>query len=170
MLLMDLCRIPPRTCLTPKLIEAFGDVAKVRPIRDRQVLVTYDGTLWGTGAFARQRIMCTRDKWTSNSRATTGKRLHPDGPILKAFYGKSEYSYTDLLNDTIFCPQPAGIAGMYWTLTLLRTPSDLSYRLVPSHSGIHLFWMYSRAYWNILSLPILQHYRLGTNFCPGGFL
>ena len=41
-----------------------------------------------------------------------GRRLHPDGPVLTTIWdAKDDYDDMSLLNNTIFCPQPAGIAG-----------------------------------------------------------
>ena len=43
-----------------------------------------------------------------------GRRLHPDGPVLTTIWdAKDNYDDMSLLNNTIFCPQPAGIAGEF---------------------------------------------------------
>jgi hypothetical protein len=52
--------IPPRTCLQDSRREEFGDIAKVRPIRQRANLGTFKGSPWGQGATIRQRVTCPR--------------------------------------------------------------------------------------------------------------
>ncbi|KAF8338856.1 uncharacterized protein EI90DRAFT_2908028 [Cantharellus anzutake] len=101
--------IPPRTCLSKRLLEAYPNISDVRPARDRRVLATFSGSSWGTGVLSRQRVECTRHGWSSGEPK---EKLHPNGPLLKAIYrGTGDYDYISLLNDTIFCPQPAGTNG-----------------------------------------------------------
>ncbi|KAF8342878.1 uncharacterized protein EI90DRAFT_3030555 [Cantharellus anzutake] len=107
--------IPPRSCSTPKLLRNFLDIANVRPARDRRVLVTFSGSLWGTGFVNRVRLECRREGWRSGE---TEKRLHPNGPKLRSIFGNTgSYDYMGILNDTIFCPQPAGTTG--WATRLV---------------------------------------------------
>jgi hypothetical protein len=99
-----LCSIPPRT-RSPLTCD---DLLKTwRPARDRAVLATFKGTPWGTGSLNRGRLQCKK------SRALIpGGRLHPDGPVLTMLWGvMGDYDYMGLLNDTMFCPQPAGTTG-----------------------------------------------------------
>ncbi|KAF8338835.1 uncharacterized protein EI90DRAFT_2908502 [Cantharellus anzutake] len=107
--------IPPRTCGSSNLLAAFSDIANVRPARDRRVLVTFAGTGWGTGYINRVRLACGREGWKSGE---TEKRLYPNGPKLRSIFGSTgDYGYTGILNDTIFCPQPAGTTG--WATRLV---------------------------------------------------
>ena len=104
-------RIPPRTCQSPKLFEAFENIAYVRPARDRRVLVTFSGSSWGTGDLNRQRLQCARDGWSDGE---TRRRLYPEGPWLRALFDKTMvHDYMGILNDTIFCMQPAGVTGQF---------------------------------------------------------
>ena len=101
--------IPPRSGRSPELFQGLHTVANVRPARDRRVLVTYSGSQWGTGKLNRMRVQCSRAGWDDEE---TEKRLHPDGPKLRTIFGGTGgYNYIELLNDTIFCPQPGGIVG-----------------------------------------------------------
>ncbi|KAF8338858.1 uncharacterized protein EI90DRAFT_3117929 [Cantharellus anzutake] len=107
--------IPPRTCLSKRLLEAYPDISDVRPARDRRVLVAFSGSLWGTGFLSRQRVECPRHGWSSGE---SKRKLHLNGPLLKAIYHDTgSYDYINLLNDTIFCPQPAGTTG--WSTRLV---------------------------------------------------
>lgn len=102
--------IPSRTCVSPPLFESFADLSQVRPSRDRRILATFAGSMWGTGFMNRARLWCDRDGWRGGGQRT--HRLHEHGPILTSRWGyQGDYSYTALLNDTIFCPQPAGTTG-----------------------------------------------------------
>lgn len=102
--------IPPRTCLSQKLWDSFEDMSNVQPARDRPVLVTFKGTPWGTGSLNRARLQCTRnERWYET---IPERRLHPDGPVLSTIWSTlGDYGYMGLLNNTIFCPQPAGTTG-----------------------------------------------------------
>lgn len=81
----------------------------VRPARDRRVLATFKGSAWGTGDLKRLRTMCYRDGWRADE---IGRSLYPDGPPLRALWNTlGDYDYLGILNDTIFCPQPAGTTG-----------------------------------------------------------
>src|SRR5258707_11237154 len=104
-----LSRIPPRACLSVQLLHVFPSLADVRSARDRRVLATFNGKEWGTGSINRLRIKCPREGWRSGE---TEKRLHPDGPKLRSIFGSTgDYEYLSLLNDTLFCLQPAGTTG-----------------------------------------------------------
>ncbi|KAG8844514.1 hypothetical protein FRB96_003016 [Tulasnella sp. 330] len=103
--------IPPRGCASSQLFEAFGNISNVRPSRDRRVLVTFKGNLWGTGSIMRQKIMCER----IDERGITnlpGRRLITTHPVSAVWdnYGERP-SYAAMLNDTIFCVHAMGIAG-----------------------------------------------------------
>jgi len=94
-------------------------MSNVKPARDRPVLATFKGTPWGTGFLNRARLQCDRGvKWQGT---VPEGRLHPDGPVLTTLWGSlGDYDYMGLLNNTIFCPQPAGTTGasilLLWTL------------------------------------------------------
>ncbi len=150
-------RIPPRTCFSQKLFEAFPDVSNVRPARDRRVLVSFSGSTWGTGLINRERLQCRRDGWSSDE---TRRKLHPDGPPLKVIYGNPEnQDYMGLLNDTIFCPQPAGTTGKSFMIfqkeRFFRLPTFASTRLVYSHRGLNIRWLRTCYHRSILSLSVL---------------
>lgn len=110
--------IPPRTCLSQELWQSFEDMSNVRPARDRAVLATFKGTPWGTGSLNRARLQCSRhEKWRT---VIPGGRLHSDGPVLTTLWGvMGDYDYMGLLNDTIFCPQPAGTTGEFLPIWIL---------------------------------------------------
>lgn len=109
-LMVQTLSIPPRTCLSPSLFKSFPTVSDVRPARDRRVFVAFNGVLWGTGALNRNRLVCHRSHWDSDDNAS--RRLHASGPNLKSLVGTNgDYEYMSLLNDTVFCPQPAGTTG-----------------------------------------------------------
>ncbi|KAG8956524.1 hypothetical protein FRC04_000002 [Tulasnella sp. 424] len=108
--------IPPRTCFSPKLFEAFGEMSKVKPARDRSVLVTFKGTRWGTGFLNRVKLMCQRVQ--DDKIADIPNRTFNTKTPLHTLWGTTgDYTYTGLLNDTIFCPQPAGTTG--WATRLV---------------------------------------------------
>jgi len=101
--------IPPRTCESAKLFEAFENIAYIRPARDRRVLVTSAGSSLGTGRLNRQRLECARKGWSVEE---TRLRLYPEGPWLKALFDKTmNDGYMGRLNDTIFCVLSAGVTG-----------------------------------------------------------
>lgn len=102
--------VPPRACLTNYHYESFGDMAEVRPSRSRSVIATFSGSAWGTGLYNRARVQCPRMGWTPESPE---RRLHPGGPPLYVTWGGfgRHPHYNALLNDTVFCPQPAGSTG-----------------------------------------------------------
>ena len=93
--------IPPRTCRSNDLKEAFGDLEKVMPARNRPRLITWAGTYWGTGKSERLRMTC--------DRGGAGERelVHGGGPQ-SSWVGKD---YMKELGTARFCPQPRGIAG-----------------------------------------------------------
>ena len=93
--------IPARTCLTPSLVEQFGDIKKVRPASDRPKLVTWAGTYWGTGKSERLRMTCARD-------GAGERELVPGGGPQSNW---ASWDYMNDLSTARFCPQPRGIAG-----------------------------------------------------------
>lgn len=108
--------IPPRTCISPKLYEAFGDMSKVKPVRDRSVLATFKGTPWGTGFLNRVKLMCHRVP--DDKLADIPNRIFQTKTQLYTLWDTTgNYTYMELLNDTIFCPQPAGTTG--WATRLV---------------------------------------------------
>ncbi|KAF8307625.1 hypothetical protein DL93DRAFT_2171636 [Clavulina sp. PMI_390] len=105
--------MPPRTCLSPRLLNHFSSISSIKPARKRPVLTTFSGTHWGTGRLNRQRLTCSRVGWHSEERSTRRLRgLGEEGPELTAVWsGTGGYDYMGILNNTIFCPQPAGTTG-----------------------------------------------------------
>ncbi|KAG9049636.1 hypothetical protein FS837_009726 [Tulasnella sp. UAMH 9824] len=82
--------IPPRTCVSPKLYEAFGDMSKVKPVRDRSVLATFKGTPWDVERM-QANIMLVRDAFVypldNASPAEVKKRmLDQRGPLWFALH------------------------------------------------------------------------------------
>jgi hypothetical protein len=99
--------IPPRTCLQDSRREEFGDIAKVRPIRQRANLGTFKGSPWGQGATIRQRVTCPRPYAKLEHTRLEG------GSAKESYWNTypSGKDYLATLNDTVFCPLPAGITG-----------------------------------------------------------
>jgi hypothetical protein len=162
-----LLSIPPRTCLTPELLQRVPSVTNVRLARDRRVLVTFAGSYWGTGRLNRRRVQCTRAGW---SPGETERRLHPDGPILKAIFGDTgDYDYLGLLNDTIFCPQAGGVAGKVFSCFVSHLPVSLlsSARLDVAYSRIDILWVHTSNHRSTLTIPFLRHDRLGEDLSSG---
>jgi hypothetical protein len=94
--------IPARSCLSPQLLEAFGDMAHVKPVAERHHLVAWAGSVMGTGLYTRARLTCGRD-------GAGSEELQPGyGP--QSLWGYRDYLPT--LNDTRFCPLPRGTTGM----------------------------------------------------------
>ena len=96
-------------------------MSRVRPTREHRVLATFSGMPWGTGAYRRARIQCAPNGWTPHSPEC---RLHPSGPPLVVYWNiHGPYGdYMGIVNDTLFCPQPAGSTGEIPWLFWLRTP------------------------------------------------
>ncbi|KAF8309132.1 NAD(P)-binding protein [Clavulina sp. PMI_390] len=111
--------IPPRTCLSPKLLNHFSSASSVKPARVRHVLATFSGSLWGTGRLNRERLICPRSGWHSGEQPTRRLQgLEQQGPDLTTIWGGlGGYDYMGILNNTIFCPQPAGTTG--WATRLV---------------------------------------------------
>jgi hypothetical protein len=100
--------IPPRTCLSPKLYETFGDISQVAPARQRTVLATFKGKFWGTGGHTRRKVVCGHRK---TSEVFTPK-LITDHPLPSVWSSYGDHGgYMEILNQTIFCPLPEGTAG-----------------------------------------------------------
>lgn len=93
--------VPPRTCLTNKLRESFGDVHNVKPAALRPYLITWSGTQWGTGKSARLRLTCDRGGEGKNELVSGA------GPQSRWFH----WDYMSELSNARFCPQPTGVAG-----------------------------------------------------------
>lgn len=95
-------------------------MAKVKPIRDRSVLVTFKGTIWGTGLVDRMKLMCNRIP--DDKLAVVPNRIFQSWTQLHTLWETTgDYSYMELLNEAIFCPQPAGTTGKWILLTLCST-------------------------------------------------
>jgi hypothetical protein len=76
----------------------------VKPVRHRKVLTTFSGSIWGTGAHVRTKVICDRPVKPRN--LIGGERLE----IL--WQSKGNYKdYLDLLNETVFCPLIKGTTG-----------------------------------------------------------
>lgn len=95
--------VPARTCRSPDLVAAFPDVASITPMRERTALLTWAGTMWGTGKSERLRITCERG-------GAIYEELVPGGGRQSIFY---DWDYMKDLANARFCPQPKGIAGEY---------------------------------------------------------
>jgi hypothetical protein len=102
--------IPARTCNSAKLRESFGDIGMITPIAQRTQLLTWAGTMWGTGKSARMRLVCER-----GGAAT--EELVPGGGRQSSFLN---WDYMKDLSGARFCPQPTGIAGKYSAPSLSR--------------------------------------------------
>ncbi|WWC71348.1 uncharacterized protein I206_105303 [Kwoniella pini CBS 10737] len=93
--------IPARTCQSINLKEHFSEVRHIKPIREREHLLTWSGTHWGTGKSDRLRLTC--------DRGGAGEK-----ELIKGKGPQSNFENWDYMNDLInarFCPQPRGIAG-----------------------------------------------------------
>ncbi|KAJ7780326.1 hypothetical protein DFH07DRAFT_470062 [Mycena maculata] len=107
--------IPPRSCRTKQLRPAFSDPAYVRPVAERTHLSFFSGSLWGSGGGSRKRIICKRPVPSEGltrletSRLETG--LGPNPLNTKWERPQSHDDYMSILNNTIFCAAPAGVAG-----------------------------------------------------------
>lgn len=93
--------VPPRSCLTNKLRDSFGDLRNVKPAALRPYLITWSGTQWGTGKSARLRLTCERGGEGKN------ELVRGAGPQSRWFH----WDYMEELSNARFCPQPTGVAG-----------------------------------------------------------
>ncbi|WWC90586.1 uncharacterized protein L201_005522 [Kwoniella dendrophila CBS 6074] len=93
--------IPARTCRSLDLMEHFQDVQSIKPMREREHLLTWSGTYWGTGKSDRLRLTCNR------GGAGEKELIKGKGPQ-SSF---ENWDYIKDLNNARFCPQPRGIAG-----------------------------------------------------------
>ncbi|KAJ7493303.1 hypothetical protein B0H11DRAFT_1858695 [Mycena galericulata] len=108
--------IPPRSCRTKELRPAFSNSARIRPAAERAHLSFFSGTAWGSGGGLRRRLVCKRPVPNEGlTRLETGRIALGLGPIppldTKWEKPESHADYVSILNDTIFCPVPAGVAG-----------------------------------------------------------
>ncbi|KAG9010853.1 hypothetical protein FRB90_007584 [Tulasnella sp. 427] len=112
--------IPPRSCHSPDMIASFDEMAKVRPTRDRSILLSWAGSLWGTGVIARRKLMCSRPDGEHFDHLPK-RKLTTNQKLLRTSLGMftKRQKYMDLINDSIFCPQPAGTTG--WSTRLTDT-------------------------------------------------
>ncbi|KAG9010852.1 hypothetical protein FRB90_007583 [Tulasnella sp. 427] len=99
--------IPPRVCASPKLYEAFENMSKVKPARERSILAAFGGTLWGTGFIDRCKLICRR---VDDNKLTDipNRVLRTKTTLGTLWQTLGNHTYVGALNDTIFCPQPAG--------------------------------------------------------------
>ena len=107
--------IPPRTCRTLDLRDAFGDLEHVMPAAERPRLVAWAGTYWGTGKSERLRLTCDRG-------GIGEKELVRGGGAQSSWKGKD---YMKELGSARFCPQPRGIAGELTHLFLSTDPFNV---------------------------------------------
>lgn len=98
--------IPARTCLHDLLRTTYGDMRKVKPSRQRSILVSFKGSLNGAGSSVRQKITCERPY-----RGIKGKLSGADG--LDRYWNamKPGADYLETIGDTVFCPLPRGTTG-----------------------------------------------------------
>ena len=99
--------IPARTCLQDDLRETFGDIRSIRPIRQRSVLASFKGSVWGAGTGVRRKVMCERNYEGLRDTKLSG------GTAMKTYWGgyAPGGDYLSTLNETVFCPLPRGITG-----------------------------------------------------------
>lgn len=110
--LFRICRIAPRTCVSPRLYAAFDDISKVRPIRERRVFSSFKAGFWGTGITTRQKVVCRRTPGVQALAKLPNIKFKSSQTLTTIYgsYGKYR-SYTDVIGDSIFCPQPPGTTG-----------------------------------------------------------
>ncbi|KAG8926995.1 hypothetical protein FRC00_002405 [Tulasnella sp. 408] len=94
-------------------------MSKVRPVRDRSVLVSFSGSLWGTGILDRMKLVCSRPSGEKFNHIPNRRLFTNQDPLRTLFGTNGNYSYIELINDTIFCAQPAGTTS--WASRLLDT-------------------------------------------------
>ena len=98
--------IPPRTCLQDQLREAYGDMSKVKPIRERSGLVAFKGRTYQIygGSSQREKVIC--DRVVQPGRLEGGDKLERWWQRYK-----QGHDYVSTINETIFCPLPRGTTG-----------------------------------------------------------
>lgn len=94
--------VPPRSCTSARLLEAFPTIKHVKPVRERPRLLSWAGTYWGSGKSERLRLAC--------GRGGAGQRELLPGQGPQNHIDKYD-DYLEELNTARFCPQPRGIAG-----------------------------------------------------------
>ncbi|KZT50345.1 glycosyltransferase family 47 protein [Calocera cornea HHB12733] len=99
--------IPPRTCNSPRLFEKFRDPADVRPASERKTLAAFMGTVWGVGSITRRKLNCDR---LQSRPAIPALQSQHELRTVWGSYGPYD-TYLEVLEDTIFCPVPEGVAG-----------------------------------------------------------
>ena len=136
-------------------------MANVRLPGDRSVMATFTGTTWGTGLLNRVRLQCFRHGWTPESPE---RRLHPGGPPLYVAWGNfgRQPHYQGLLNDTVFCPQPAGSTGEMDLLCHAVFVSLLNrhLRLDYPRYRCNVRWLYTSFHRTRHTLCLSRHARL----------
>ncbi|WVR09270.1 hypothetical protein IAU60_006335 [Kwoniella sp. DSM 27419] len=96
--------IPSRTCLQDKLRERFGDLHRVKPCRQRSILVAFKGSQTGAGATLRHKVVCDRPyKHTASNLV--------EGNLLQRYWNELKGDYLETIGDTVFCPLPRGTTG-----------------------------------------------------------
>ncbi|KAK7031516.1 glycosyltransferase family 47 protein [Favolaschia claudopus] len=107
--------IPPRGCRTRQLRGAFAKPDRIQPSAARTQLVYFSGTSWGSGGSLRKKLACARtipnegQTGFEQSRAEMG--LGPVNLTTRWTNPLSHADYVAILNNTIFCAVPAGVAG-----------------------------------------------------------
>ncbi|KAG8939592.1 hypothetical protein FRC04_006214, partial [Tulasnella sp. 424] len=110
--------IPPRACLSRQLAEAYSDVSRIRPARNRSLLATFSGSIWGTGSVDRMKLVCSPGGGYKYSDVPN-RRLITNRDGLQTMWGiRGNYTYLDSFNDSIFCPLPTGVTG--WSARLVE--------------------------------------------------
>ncbi|KAK8844534.1 hypothetical protein IAR55_006381 [Kwoniella newhampshirensis] len=138
--------IPARTCLQDKLRERFGDLADVRPCRQRSILVAFKGSLAGAGTSLRQKVACERPFTHIAEPQLVG------GTTMRRYWNemKPGADYMETIGDTVFCPVPRGTTG--WAT---RTIDVIYAGCIPVLLGDqthHPFW--DMLDWNKFSVQI----------------
>ncbi|KAJ7230586.1 exostosin family-domain-containing protein [Mycena pura] len=108
--------IPPRSCRTRELRPAFSDPARIGAPVDRTYLAFFHGTTWGQGGTLRRKLVCNRplpnQGLTRFEESRVGMGVgHLPLPRPKWDKPRSHDDYVSILNSTIFCAVPPGVAG-----------------------------------------------------------
>ncbi|KAJ7623651.1 hypothetical protein FB45DRAFT_1089419 [Roridomyces roridus] len=107
--------IPPRSCRSTELRPAFSNPAYIRSAAERSKLSFFSGTAWGSGGGLRKRILCDRRVPNQGSTRfeTSRAEMGFEPKDLRTHWKKptSHADYVAILNDTVFCAVPAGVAG-----------------------------------------------------------
>ncbi|EJT98904.1 hypothetical protein DACRYDRAFT_110241 [Dacryopinax primogenitus] len=141
--------MPPRTCASPQLYAAFSDMARVKPARQRNVLATFKGSYWGTGANTRRKLNCEKRLRTLEDVATP--RLETEQRLMTVWDSLGDYeSYPAILNDTIWCPLPEGVTG--WATRLEDVVYGGCIPVFVGHASQYPF--YDMLDWSKLSIAI----------------